>query len=176
MRTSPTTTPVKKSLSSARFQRKVHKGFTLIEIMIVVAVIALSAALVLPKRLFSFETTFYSLQRAVLEISDLALDGYSIRLRMDAARKDRGRVVAEVLVKVEDPLNPANQTIEWKPLEMRYPLAGEDWRLEPEIVYFYSDGTCTPARILRADEDVRIENGESALLTVTGFLFDEEKR
>jgi type II secretory pathway pseudopilin PulG len=148
----------------------------MIEMVIVMAVIALSAVLVLPNRFFSIETTFHSIQRAVLEISDLALDGYSIRLRLDAVKEGRGHVVAETLVRVEDPFNPANNTIEWKPLAIRYPLEGENWRLEPEIIYFYSDGTCTPARILRADAGVRIEEGETALLTVTGFLFDEAKR
>jgi hypothetical protein len=148
----------------------------LIEIVIVMAVIALSAALVFPRRFFSIETTFHVLQRAVLEISDLALDGYSIRLRLETVRENRGRIVAEALVRVDDAFGPTKHTIEWKPLQMRYPLEGEDWRLEPEIVYFYSDGTCTPARILRADEGVRIEDGGAALLTVTGFLFDEARR
>jgi hypothetical protein len=144
--------------------------------VIVTAVIALSIALALPRRFFSVETTFRSLQRAVLEISDLALDGYSIRLRLDTAREDRGRIVAEALVRVDNAFDPAQSSIEWKPLAMRYPLEGENWRLEPEIVYFYSDGTCTPARIMRADKGIRIEEGDSAILTVTGFLFDEERR
>jgi prepilin-type N-terminal cleavage/methylation domain-containing protein len=151
-----------------------HGGFTLIETVIVVAVIAFSIALVFPKGFFSVETTFHALQRAVLEFSDLALDGYSIRLRLDTVRENRGRIVAEALVRVDDPLDPAKHTIEWKPIQMRYPLEGEDWRLEPEIVYFYSDGACTPARITRADGGARIEDGERALLTVTGFLFDEK--
>jgi prepilin-type N-terminal cleavage/methylation domain-containing protein len=182
MQTSPTTTRDRDkwffllfSLFSSR-RKRIRGGFTLIETVIVVAVVALSATLLLPRRFFSIETTFHALQRAVLEISDLALDGYSIRFRMDTLRENRGRVVAEALVRVDDAFDPTKHTIEWKPLQMRYPLEGEDWRLEPEIVYFYSDGTCTPARILRADEGVRIENGDAALLTVTGFLFDEAKK
>jgi hypothetical protein len=140
------------------------------------AIIALSITLVRSSGFFSAETTFHSLQRAVLEISDLALDGYSIRLRLDAVREGKGRIVAEALVRVDNALNPAQSAVEWKPIAMRYPLEGESWRLEPEIVYFYSDGTCTPARIMRADEGTRIENGDSVILTVTGFLFDEERR
>jgi prepilin-type N-terminal cleavage/methylation domain-containing protein len=171
MRTSPTATRGRKSFFFAP-----RGGFTLIETVIVVALIALMAALALPRRLFSIGTDFHALQRAVLEISDLALDGYSIRLRQDTVgQRDRGRVVTEALVRSENPFDPAKYTVEWKPLEMRYPLEGEDWRLEPEIIYFYSDGTCTPARILRADRNTRIEDGDSVLLTVTGFLFEEEK-
>jgi type II secretory pathway pseudopilin PulG len=148
----------------------------MIEIVIVMAIIALSTVLVLPKRFFSIETSFHAIQRAVLEISDLALDGYSIRLRLDTVREGRGRIVTEALVRVDDPFDPSKYAVDWKPLEIRYPPEGEDWRLEPEIIYFYSDGTCTPARIMRADAGVRIEEGESMLLTVTGFLFDEAKR
>ncbi|MDR2174718.1 MAG: type II secretion system GspH family protein [Synergistaceae bacterium] len=179
MRILPTTTRDRdkdRHKNPARRRGRRHGGFTLIETVIVVAVIALSTVLVLPRRFFPVETAFRALQRAVLEISDLALDGYSIRLRLETVRENRGRVVTEALVRVNDAFDPAKYMIDWKPIQLRYPLEGENWRLEPEIVYFYSDGTCTPARILRADGGVRIENGDSALLTVTGFLFDEAKR
>ncbi len=164
MRISPTTTRSKRS----------RPAFTLIEVMIVVAIIALMATLVLPKGFFSFEPPLRALQRTVLEVSDIALDGISVRLRMDPLdRADRGRIVVEALSKVEDRIDPAKQTLEWVPVRLRHPPAGEGWRLEPEIIYFYADGTCTPARILRADKDVRITEGDSALLTVTGYLFEE---
>ncbi|MDR1049467.1 MAG: prepilin-type N-terminal cleavage/methylation domain-containing protein [Synergistaceae bacterium] len=152
-----------------------RKGFTLLEIVVVAAIAALIATLALPRGFFSADSTFQALNRAVLELSDIALDGYSIRLRMEIAEEaDRGRIVAEVLAAAEGARDPARPALEWKPLQTRYPLEGEEWRLEPEIVYFYSDGTCTPARILRAERDVRVENGEAALLTVTGFLFEPE--
>lgn len=170
MRTSPTTTP-HRPLS---IKAKARSGFTLIEVMIVVGIAAFMATMVLPKGFFSFETPFRSLQRTVMEISDIALDGYNVRLRMEVAdRADRGRVVVEALTKVEDPSDSSKYTLEWKPLQTRYPLEGEEWRLEPEIVYFYSDGTCTPARIIRADRDTHLSDGEAVLLTVTGFLFEE---
>jgi type II secretory pathway pseudopilin PulG len=176
MRISPTTTRDRDRYKDpVRRRRRIYGGFTLIETVIVVAVIALSITLALPRRFFSIETAFHAMQSAVLEISDLALDGYSIRLRQDTVRESRGRIVAEALVRVDDPFNPAQYAIEWKPLQMRYPLEGENWRLEPEIVYFYSDGTCTPARITRANEGARAKDGDSMLLTVTGFLFDEAK-
>jgi hypothetical protein len=147
------------------------------EVMIVVGIVAMMSVMVLPKGFFSFEAPLHELQRAVMEVTDLALDGYSVRLRMEAVdRADRGQIVVEALTKVEDRFDPTKFTLEWKPIQSRYPLSGAEWRLEPEIVYFYSDGTCTPARILRADRDVRITEGHSALLTVTGFLFEENNR
>ena len=170
MRTSPTTIP-RKDFSTRRTSRP---GFTLIEVMIVVGIIAMMAVMVLPKGFFSLEPPLRELQRSITEIADLALDGYSVRLRMEFVdRSDRGNVIVEALTKVENRFDPAQQTLEWKPVQTRHPLNGADWRLEPEVIYFYSDGTCTPARILRAEQNVRITEGESALLTVTGFLFEE---
>jgi hypothetical protein len=147
----------------------------MIELMIVVAIMAMTAALVLPRGMFSFETTFHSVQRVVTELSELALDGFNVRVRMDAGSLDRGRVVIEALTKIQDKFYPDKHTLSWQPALTRERLDGEDWRLEPEIIYFYSDGTCTPARIMRADRDMNIDKGETALLTVTGFLFQEKK-
>jgi hypothetical protein len=131
------------------------------------------AIVVFPKGFFSFVTPLRAMQRAVTEITDLALDGYSVRLRVESAeRSDRGRIVAEALVKVADRYDPTKHTLEWRPVAVDHLPEGEDWRLEPEIIYFYSDGTCTPASVMRADQDARITGGDFAMLTVTGFLFE----
>ncbi|GHV46508.1 hypothetical protein FACS1894204_08250 [Synergistales bacterium] len=151
----------------------------MIELMVVMAIMAMTAVLVLPKGIFSFETTFHSVQRVFAELSEMALNGFNVRVRMDTTDSglldDRGRVVVEALTKTQDPFFPNKHTLSWQPVETRDRLDGEDWRLEPEIIYFYSDGTCTPARIVRADRDTRIEDGETTLLTVTGFLFQKKK-
>ncbi|GHS90455.1 hypothetical protein AGMMS49957_16500 [Synergistales bacterium] len=151
----------------------------MIELMIVVAIMAMTAAMVLPKGMFSFETTFHSVQRVFAELSEMALSGFNVRVRMDTQGSglldNRGRIVVEELTKIQDPFFPNKHSLSWQPVETRERLDGEDWRLEPEIIYFYSDGTCTPARIMRADKDTRIEDGETALLTVTGFLFQKKK-
>ena len=150
-----------------------RKGFTLIEILLVVAIIGMMAVMVLPKNFLSFVTPLRAMQRAVTEITDLALSGYSVRLRVEVSdRSDRGRIVAEALTKVEDRFDPTKQTLEWKPVGIANLPEGEDWRFEPEIIYFYSDGTCTPASIMRADKNTRITDGDLAMLTVTGFLFE----
>ena len=158
---------------ATRFRKR--PGFTLIEILVVTAIIGMMAVLVLPKNLLSFVTPLRAMQRAITEITDMALNGYSIRLRMEVLdRADRGRIVAEALTKVEDRFDRTRHSLEWEPVEIAHLPEGEDWRLEPEIIYFYSDGTCTPARVMRADKNDRITEGDFAMLTVTGFLFELE--
>jgi len=144
--------------------------------LLVVAIIGMMAVMVLPRNLF-FGTPLRSLQRSINEITDLALDGFSVRLRMEPIdRADRGRILVEALTKTEDRFDPTNHTLEWKPVQIANPIDGEDWRLEPEIIYFYSDGTCTPANVMRADKNTRITEGDFAMLTVTGFLFEFETK
>ena len=105
-------------------------GFTLIEIMIVVAIIGMMAVMVLPKNILSFGTPLRSMQRSIIEITDLALSGYSVRLRMEPLdRSDRGRIAVEALTRVEDRFDPAKHTLEWMPVQMDRPIEGEGWRL-----------------------------------------------
>ena len=139
-------------------------------------ILALAAVMVVPKRFYSFESPMRELQRTVMELSDLALDGIGTRMRLETVdRTDTGRVVIEAHVKVEDQVDPKKYSLEWKPVKVQHPLTGDRWKLEPEIIYFYPDGTCTPARILYADRSTRITDGTSAILTVTGFIFEETR-
>ena len=167
-RTSPTTT-------RHRIVARGSRGFTLIELLLVMAIIGMMAVMVLPRNLLPIGTPLRSLQRSINEIADLALDGFSVRLRMESIdRTDRGSIVVEALTRVEDRFDPMKHTLEWQPIQIGRPIEGEDWRLEPEIIYFYSDGTCTPANVMRADKNTRITEGDFAMLTVTGFLFELE--
>ena len=167
MQTSPTTI--------RRNRKKRHPGFTLIEILLVVAIIGMMAVMVLPKNLLSFVTPLSAMQRAITEITELALEGYNVRLRLEPLeRSDRGRLVAEALTKVENIYDPTKHTLEWMPIDIANLPEGEDWKLEPEIIYFYSDGTCTPANVMRAVKNTRITEGDFAMLTVSGFLFEPE--
>lgn len=157
------------------YELRGRSGFTLIEMMIVVAFIALMATMVLPRRYTMLESPMNSLRRAMAEVSDLALSGKTVRLRLDHPdRVDRGQILAEILTKVPDRFESEKFTLEWKPLQMRYPIPGEDWATEPEIIYFYADGTSTPARIWRAEKGSSTEKNDAVLLTVTGFLFEEK--
>jgi len=131
------------------------------------------AVMVMPRYFFPLVTPLRSMQRAVTEMTDMTLSGHSLRLRMDAAeRSDRGRLIAEVLTRTDDRFDSARFTLSWEPADIANLPESEDWRLEPEIVYFHSDGTNTPARIMRADANTRITEGDFAMLTVTGFLFE----
>lgn len=152
-----------------------RRGFTLIELTVVMFILAIAAVMVMPKRFYSFESPIRELQRTAMELSDLALDGIGTRLRLETVdRADVGRVVIEAYIKVENPNDPQKYTLEWRPVDIQHPLTGDRWKLEPEIVYFYPDGTCTPARILYIDPGTRVADADSILLTVTGFLFEEK--
>ena len=138
--------------------------------MIVVAILALTAVMVLPRGFFFHEPPLRALRRAVAEVYDLALNGRSVRFRLETAeRMDRGFIAAEELVRAEDGPGLTASGLEWKPLRLLHHPEGEEWRLSPEIIYFYSDGSCTPARVTHS-------SGGSAFLTVTGFLFEVEDK
>ena len=158
-RTSPTTTGCKRN------------GFTFIEILIVTAIIGIMAVMVMPRYFFPLVTPLRSMQRAVTEITDMALGGHTVRLRMEPLeRSDRGRLIAEVLTRTDGHFDQF--ALSWEPADITHLPESEDWRLEPEIIYFHSDGTNTPARIMRADGNTRITEGDFAMLTITGFLFE----
>ena len=150
-----------------------RSAFTLIEIMIVLAIIGLLAGVAVP-RLFRYrEPPDARLRRTAEEAANLALSGISIRLKLEPARDSkRGRIVAEALGKKEDPAVPGRETLDWIPVRLTYPPEGEGWRLDPEIVYFYTDGSCTPARISWVQPGGSESDAETFLLTVTGYLFE----
>jgi len=132
------------------------------------------AVMVMPRHFFTFVTPLRAMQRTITEMTDMALDGHSLRLRMETIeRSDRGRLIAEALTRIDDRFG-VSFTLSWEPVEITHLPESEDWRLEPEIIYFHSDGTNTPARIMRADANARITEGDFAMLTVTGFLFEVE--
>jgi hypothetical protein len=154
------------------------------ELVVIVAIIGLAAAMALPRSFafLSMDNTQRTLQRAVSELSDLALGGRELRMRVDLAngRADRGRIVIELLTRGDAAEEqqfllaaPAPEFL-WKPVATRYRIEGSSWQLEPEIVYFHSDGTCTPARITLMGS--RDDENETMLLTVTGFLFQPEEK
>ena len=159
-----------------------RSAFTLIEIMIVLAIVGLLAGMVVP-RIFRYrEPPAVRLQRTVEEASNYALSGVSIRLKLEPVESGghgsvrRGRIAAEVLARAEDPAVPGREKLAWSPVRLTYPPEGEGWRLDPEIVYFYTDGSCTPARISWTQPGAPDSDAETFLLTVTGYLFEQERR
>ena len=159
--------------------RRSRPGFTLVEIMMVVLVIGLMAAMVVPRVVRYYEPPMTALRRTVEELSDKALVGLSLRMRQETPKEGarRGTIVLEGFAKVPDPVTPGQSTLSWVPVKVGHPPVGDGWRLEPAIVYFYSDGSCTPARFsFAADPEAPDTEADKALLTVTGYLMLLEKK
>ena len=140
-----------------------RRAFTMIEIIIIVLILGLLAALIIP-RMTWMEPPKRVLQRAFIEAVDMARNGVSIRFRVDIDN-DRS-IVSEILTKDEEKLEST-----WKAFEMRWKTEGKGWTFNPELIYFFQDGTCTPARISWGAHPYT----ENYLLTVTGYLFENKQ-
>lgn len=163
--------------------RQGRSGFTLIEILIVLSVVGVLAATALPRFSLYFDPPSTVLQRSVEEAGDLALSGVSIRFVLKRGKDSRrGEIVVEGLLQQEEERddlssflgrNPDAELLAWKPMKISHPPTGEGWTMEPEVVYFFSDGSCTPALISWAEP-----GGQplSFLLTVTGYCVEEPER
>ena len=155
-------------------------GFTLIEIMIVIVIIGMMAAAVLPRVAFFSEPPLTLLQRSVDEAGNKALSGVSIRFVMKTENGERrGQIITEALIKKEEESDalsvflenekPKSETLEWEPVTLSYPLEGEGWFMEPDIVYFFTDGSCTPANISWVAPGDSERDAEKFSITVTGY-------
>ncbi|MCR4819481.1 MAG: prepilin-type N-terminal cleavage/methylation domain-containing protein [Fretibacterium sp.] len=164
-----------------------RRGFTLIEIMVVLAIVGVMAVVLLPRIFFYFEPPLVLLQRSVEEAQGLALSGVPVRFVLKPMREKRGSVVAEVLLKQEPEkgslseflgtAGPKEDVLVWKPFELSHPLEGEGWRMEPETVNFFTDGSCTPARFSWTEPGSTYSRKVSSfLLTVTGYCTEVEER
>ena len=157
------------------------KAFTLIEIMIVLLITGSLAGMIIPRISFYFEPPSAILQRAFEEASDLALSGTSVKFSIKKLQgSERGSIEVEALMKKEIPedsissfLGTANnndkQVLEWQKVNLRNAPIGEGWKFSPEIIYFYTDGSCTPARISYAERNTSEYNADQYVLTVTGY-------
>ena len=157
------------------------KAFTLIEIMIVLLITGSLAGMIIPRISFYFEPPSAILQRAFEEASDLALSGTSVKFSIKKLQgSERGSIEVEALMKKEIPedsissfLGSANnndkQVLEWQKVNLRNAPIGEGWKFSPEIIYFYTDGSCTPARISYAERNTSEYNADQYVLTVTGY-------
>ena len=163
-----------------------RKAFTLIEIMIVLVIIGTLAGVMLPRMSFYFEPASALLQRAIEQASNMALSGTPVRFSIEhGITSRRGVIVAEALKKVEEAADSLSAflgtawskpvVLEWQKIDMKDIPDSEGWQFSPEVIYFYSDGSCSPARITFAPRGVSESDAEEYVLTVTGYCVKLEK-
>ena len=163
-----------------------RKAFTLIEIMIVLVIIGTLAGVMLPRMSFYFEPASAVLQRAFEQAENMALSGTPVRFSIEhGITSARGKIIAEALKKKEEPADSlsvflgtaANKPVvlEWQKVKMKDIPDSEGWQFKPDMIYFYSDGSCSPARITFAPRGVSESDAEEYVLTVTGYCVKLEK-
>ena len=163
-----------------------RRGFTLIEIMIVLVIIGTTAGVVLPRMSFYFEADGADLQRLMEEAGDMALDGTPVRLMVDQkGMTRRGEIYAEAYRKQEQPADSLSVFLgtnvnlpavyEWEEVKLKNIPEGDGWKFEPEVISFYKDGSCSPARISYLERDAMERDAEEYVLTVTGYCMKLEK-
>ena len=166
------------------------RGFTLIEILLVLTIMGLMAGVAIPKLSYYFEPPAAVLQRAIEEAGDRALSGTPVRLsiKSEGASK-RGYIFAEALTQREIEQNSLSAflgtnknkpvVLEWQNIKMRNMPDTSGWRFEPEVINFFSDGSCTPARISWENPNDSSRHVDEYVLTVTGYCMlinDENAR
>lgn len=163
-----------------------RRGFTLLEILIVVMIMGMMASVAVPRMSAQFEPPSAVLQRLFEEAGERALSGTSVRLSVnDDNPRRRGEIVAEALLKKEEPADSLSAflgtagnkpvVLEWQKIKMKNIPEGDGWRFNPRIIYFYKDGSCSPARISNAPPNTSEYDADEYVLTVTGYCMKLEK-
>lgn len=160
--------------------KRSRAAFTLVELMIVVAIIGILSMMMAPRISFFYASPLSLLQRSIEEATNLSLTGVPLRFVFKTEREGRrGEIIPEALIKkplASDDLRvflgtakPDDGVLVWTPVALKYPPGGSGWKMEPDIIYFYTDGSCTPASISWAERGVSDSKADKFLLTVTGY-------
>ena len=139
-----------------------RRAFTLVEILVVTALLALLAAVILPRFAFGVSDPQTALQRALWAAVDLASGGTPLRLRMVD-----GALVAEVrLPRSPDvPLGVEDEE-RWGPVPLNADLPGKGW-IAAEPCAVGADGAVSPWTV------VGPENAGFAV-AVTGRVYPQK--
>ena len=173
-------------MPTSQTQNNSRSAFTLVEILLVLSIVGVLASVMLPRISFYFEPSSAVLQRAIEEANDIALSGTPVRFSVKTeGSARRGYIMAEALMKKEEPEDSLSAflgtnsnkpvVLEWQRVKVKNIPEDDGWRFEPEIIYFYTDGSCTPARISQAGRDISDFNADEYVLTVTGYCTKIEK-
>ncbi len=157
-----------------------RSGFTLIEIMIVVMITGILAGVAIPRMSFYFEAPSATLQRAFEEATNRAMSGTPVRLSIKReGTSRRGKIFSEALVRHKAEASELSKflgtdqnmpdVLEWEAVTLKSMPKNDGWRFSPEVISFYTDGSCSPAKISHVDDSTLERNEEEYILTVTGY-------
>ncbi len=135
--------------SWAKRRKACRKAFTLVELLVVTALLALLAAVILPRFSFGVSDPQTALQRALWAAVELASGGTPLRLRMAD-----GALVAEVRLPRSPDVPPGVEDEErWGPVPLEGALPGSDWSAE-EPCTVGPDGAVSPWTVTGPEQTV----------------------
>ena len=166
-------------------------AFTLIELLIVLFIVGVIASVSLPRIYIYTEPPVMSLQRCIEEASNLALSGVSVK--MTTFNGARGKIHVQALMKSDaakddlstfmhsndDDKDSEKTILEWREVKLKNLPKDDNWKFEPSVIYFFNDGSCTPAKISwlaqanRSNLNNKLE--EKYVLTVTGYCVEVDE-
>ena len=138
-----------------------RRGVTLVEILVVTALLALLAAVILPRLSFGVSDPHTALQRALWAAVELASGGTPLRLRMA-----EGTLVAEGRLPRSPDAPPGGEDDRWAPVPLADPLPGRGWEDEGPCIVG-PDGAVSLWSVTAPD-------GTTYVVAVTGRVYLQE--